>query len=224
MGSARAALLLLTDGRLPAGGYAHSGGLEPSVLAGRVQDLPTLESFLIGRAGTAGLVAAGFAAAAAGAITDGDEVRLEALDSELDARMPSPAQRATSRQLGRQMLRALESVAPHGSLPHLGSRPHLPLVVGGACAAFLLGRLDAALAALHDSVAGPAAAAVRLLSLDPFGVHAVLARLAPVLDALAEQAVEHASGAPEDLPAAAAPLLDICAEQHAMRTRRLFAS
>ena len=59
------ALLLLADGRLPAGGHAHSGGLEAAVAAGRVHDLATLEAFLRGRLATAGLVAAAFAAAAA---------------------------------------------------------------------------------------------------------------------------------------------------------------
>ena len=40
----RAALLLLADGRFPAGGYAHSGGLEASIAAGRVRDVADLEA------------------------------------------------------------------------------------------------------------------------------------------------------------------------------------
>ncbi|MEU8166805.1 urease accessory UreF family protein [Micromonospora sp. NPDC049004] len=57
-------LLLLADGRFPAGAHAHSGGLEAAVAAGRVNDLASLESFLVGRLTTAGLVGAAFAAAA----------------------------------------------------------------------------------------------------------------------------------------------------------------
>ncbi|MCZ7374755.1 urease accessory protein UreF [Micromonospora sp. WMMC250] len=57
-------LLLVADGRFPAGAHAHSGGLEAAVAAGRVTDLPTLEEFLAGRLATAGLVGAAFAAAA----------------------------------------------------------------------------------------------------------------------------------------------------------------
>ncbi|MGC4878208.1 urease accessory protein UreF [Micromonospora sp. DT43] len=57
-------LLLLADGRFPAGAHAHSGGLEAAVAAGRVTDLASLESFLVGRLTTAGLVGAAFAAAA----------------------------------------------------------------------------------------------------------------------------------------------------------------
>jgi urease accessory protein len=73
-------------------------------------------------------------------------------------------------------------------------------------------------------VAGPAAAAVRLLSLDPFGTHRILAGLAPTLNELAAGAAIAAAGPARDLPSCAAPLLDIAAEQHAGRTSRLFAS
>src|SRR5215470_4703605 len=59
-----ATLLMLADGRYPAGGHAHSGGLEAAIAAGRVRDLPDLTAFLRGRLATAGLVAAAFAAAA----------------------------------------------------------------------------------------------------------------------------------------------------------------
>ena len=58
------AALLLSDSRFPAGGHAHSGGVEPAVTAGTVSDLTSLEAFLLGRLRTAGLVAAVLAAAA----------------------------------------------------------------------------------------------------------------------------------------------------------------
>ena len=83
-----ATLLVLADGRLPTGAHAHSGGLEAACADGRVGDLDTLAEFLRGRLATAGLVAAGFAAAAAR-----DTDRWESLEEELDARTPSPAQR-----------------------------------------------------------------------------------------------------------------------------------
>ena len=45
------AALLLGDSRFPAGGHAHSGGVEPAVTAGTVTGLQSLEWFLqIGRA------------------------------------------------------------------------------------------------------------------------------------------------------------------------------
>ena len=58
-----AASLLLADARFPAGGHAHSGGVETAATAGTVTDLASLEAFLRGRLRTAGLTAAGLAAA-----------------------------------------------------------------------------------------------------------------------------------------------------------------
>ncbi|MEU3162870.1 urease accessory UreF family protein [Streptosporangium sp. NPDC006930] len=59
-----AALLLLADSRLPAGGHGHSGGAEEAVRIGAIHDLPGLAAFLRGRLATAGLVTAALAAAA----------------------------------------------------------------------------------------------------------------------------------------------------------------
>jgi urease accessory protein len=219
-----AALLLLGDGRFPAGGYAHSGGLEPTIQAQLVHDLASLDDFLEGRARSAGLVAAGFAAAACAAFGAEDWDRFALLDAELDARTPSPALRATSRQLGRQLLRVVGSVHPHPDLARLDPLSHQPVVLGAAAGSFGLSPHRAALLALHESVAGPAAAAVRLLSLDPFATHACLARLGPLLDELAETAANSSGGELDDLPAASTPLLDLAAERHTTASARLFAS
>ncbi|GIH92145.1 urease accessory protein UreF [Planobispora siamensis] len=62
--SPNAALLLLADSRLPAGGHGHSGGAEAAIASGAVRDLPTLAAFLHGRLATTGLVTASLAAAA----------------------------------------------------------------------------------------------------------------------------------------------------------------
>jgi urease accessory protein len=59
-----AALLLLTDSRLPAGGHAHSGGAEEAVRIGAITGQDDLARFLRGRLATAGLVTAALAAAA----------------------------------------------------------------------------------------------------------------------------------------------------------------
>lgn len=61
------ALLLLADGRFPAGAHAHSAGVESAVRAGDVVDLATLDRYLRGRLATTGLTDAAFAAAATGA-------------------------------------------------------------------------------------------------------------------------------------------------------------
>ncbi|MGW0375423.1 urease accessory protein UreF, partial [Streptomyces coeruleorubidus] len=54
----RAALLVLADGRFPAGGHAHSGGAEAAVKAGRISGAASLADFCRGRLHTAGSVAA----------------------------------------------------------------------------------------------------------------------------------------------------------------------
>ncbi|OBI51731.1 urease accessory protein UreF [Mycobacterium kyorinense] len=221
MPTSPAALLLLADGRFPSGGYAHSGGVEPSIMAGRVHDISSLEAFLRGRAATSGVVAAAFAAAACGTADPG---RLHALGLELDARLPSPAVRAVSRALGRQLARAAARVRPHSRLAELDDDAHQPIVLGVAASVFDLSPRDAALWALHENVVGPATAAVRLLSLDPFHVHAILANLTGLLDELADHATRYVDAPVAELPAANAPLLDIAAEHHAREAVRLFAS
>jgi urease accessory protein len=117
------AALLLGDSRFPAGGHAHSGGVEPAVTAGTVTGLQTLEWFLRGRLRTAGLVAAGLAAAACAGVQRNvaqgksaavvrDDGFWAELDAEADARSPAPAQREASRRQGRALLRAARVVWP----------------------------------------------------------------------------------------------------------------
>ncbi|MEU1281525.1 urease accessory UreF family protein [Streptomyces sp. NPDC005805] len=218
----RAALLVLADGRFPAGGHAHSGGVEAAVQAGRVRDTAGLAEFCRGRLHTTGLTSAALAAAAA----HGHDPRL--LDAAADARTPSPALRAAARKLGRQLMRAARAAWPGPELDALAAAfprgAHQPVVLGTAARAAGLGPLDAAYCAVYETVSGPATAAVRLLSLDPFRATAVLARLAPEMDAVAERAASAAGGGVDDLPAVSAPLLDITAEQHAGWPVRLFAS
>jgi urease accessory protein len=119
---------MLADARFPAGGHAHSGGLEGAVSAGAVADVPSLNRFLLGRLATAGVVAAALAAAAC-AQPDAD--RLAWLDAEADARMPSPAQREASRRQGRAPLRAALAAWPApwlAGLRRAGQPPHHAIV------------------------------------------------------------------------------------------------
>ncbi|HET7268475.1 MAG TPA: urease accessory UreF family protein [Oleiagrimonas sp.] len=222
--SSTAALLLLADGRLPAGGYAHSGGLEPTVRTQGLRDVVDVERFLEGRAATAGFMTAAFAAAACAAAQARNLALLDALDAELDARFPSPATRAVSRALGRQLRRSLVNFHPDPLLDAVRDNPHQALGWGVAAAIFGLDVRDAAQIALHESVAGPVAAAVKVLSLDLFAVHAAFAGLTDFLDELAGAAAAHATTAPAELPASGSPLLDIAAEQHRQWEVRLFAS
>jgi len=246
-----AAVLLLADGRFPAGGHAHSGGLEAAAAAGTVHDLGGLELFLRGRLRTAGLVSAALAAVAcryasesgAGGDRSADwsadrSADWALLDAETDARTPSPAQRDASRRQGRALLRAARAAWPGapeldglGDAGRLGgagqavgagrAAPHQCLVLGAAAAAAGCGPAEAALIAAYQSVSGPASAAVRLLALDPLQVSGLLARLADEITAIAELA---AGCSPDEIPYASAPALDLLAEAHARNEMTLFAS
>lgn len=224
--AARADLLLLADGRFPAGGYAHSGGLEPAVKRGEVTGASDVAAFIEGRLRTTGLVAASFAAAACRlADTDRDPGDLTwlALDQELDARTPSPAQRDTSRQLGRQLIRALAAIDRKPGEEMLGSSPHFALALGLAHGRRGQHPGDAAVAVLYDAAASSAVAAVRVLSIDSFSTHGILARTTSLIDELAVAAVEGSTSLAA-LPATAGPLQDTYAQWHRQDRTRLFAS
>ncbi|MEY9846465.1 urease accessory protein UreF [Streptacidiphilus sp. MAP5-3] len=221
--SVHPALLVLADGRFPAGGHAHSGGVEAAVRAGRVGDAASLAAFCAGRLHTVGLTNAALAASAA-AGTDP-----LALDEAAEARTPSPALRAASRRLGRQLLRAARAAWPDPALERLAAAcpggAHQPVVLGVTASVAGLGPADAATAVAYETVSGPVTACVRLLGLDPFQATAVLARLAPAVGEVADQAVTAAEPGDVDLlPVLGAPLLEISAEQHAAWPVRLFAS
>jgi len=251
-------LLLLLDTRAPAGAHHHSGGIEAAVGTGLVAGLSDLEDFCQARLRTSARVAAAFAAAACHlqadfperaplpALAPSDAPRADAapwtppdawpppdpwaeLDAEFDARTPSAAMRAASRQLGGGLLRLLRSLQPEAALVTPWARggrpaPHHPLVLGAGVSLAGGSPELAARAAALAACASPASAAVRLLGLDPFAVQAMLARLAPDIDDCARRAAKDAAGPPSSLPADGAPALDLLADFHLTAEVRLFAS
>jgi urease accessory protein len=227
-------LMLLADSRLPAGGHAHSGGLEAAATAGAVEDLGGLADFLRGRLATGGLVAAALAAAACSRTravlrsgpTPGQAGWRE-LDAEADARTPSPAQRRASRAQGRSLLRAARTAWPHPALDALRAAvpdAHHPVVLGAATAVAGGTPEEAAVITAYGIVTGSASAAVRLLGLDPLAVQRVLTDLAAAVDSVAAEAAAHADEDPARLPAVSAPILDLFAELHLRSDLRLFES
>jgi urease accessory protein len=224
-------LLLLTDARMPAGGHAHSGGIEAAVNARTVRDVADLAAFLRGRLHTTGRVAAAAAAAACARAADPatalDSAGWGELDAEVSARTPSPAQREASRAQARTLLRAARVCWPAAVLDLLArARPgtHHSVALGAAAACAGCPPAEAALAGAYLSVTGPATAVVRLLGLDPLAVHAVLARLGADLDAVAAAAAAAADGPLPELPSVSAPRLDLLAQDHARSELTLFAS
>lgn len=242
----RSALLVLADGRLPTGGYAHSAGLEQAIRQGWVNDIDGLRDFLRGRLHTTGLMNAAFAVAAWNTLDEGTfaeaaptststaesttgtdtfpEAALRDLDAELIARTPSPALRRIGSWLGTLMLRSLRSIHPHPLLDDFPKDLQQPLVYGAVGRVLGLSDADTAATILHEAVTGPATAAVKLMHIDPFQAHGAIIDLAADLDEAADRAADFGRGDPAEIPALSAPLSDFAAELHEGDNVRLFAS
>ena len=233
MGPPPLALLLLADGRFPAGGHAHSAGVEAAVADGRVSDEASLEEFARGRLWTAGLTDAALAAATVDRLRRwsaelGAADLLSEIDAEADARVTPPPLRAASRRLGRQLARAAERCWPVPALAAVRMvhpvGPHQPVALGAAAVAAGLEPGGAAAVAVHHALTTPVQAGVRLMGLDPFDAAAVVARLAEEAESVVREAVSVAAEPLADLPCRAGTLADIAAVHHAGSDRRLFAT
>ena len=215
--------LLLADGRFPSGGYAHSGGIEAAVQAGRVRDIESLAAFLIGRLFTSGLTAAGISAAGCTGMHD-----WTVLQRETDARTPSPLLRKASCLQGRQLVRAASGIWEASLFQPVmeatAGRPHHPVALGAVAAKLGVMPLEAARIAALGAVVNSATAAVKLLGLDPLAAHRVVAELSEAVERCAAEAASYALGPPANLPSCASPLLEILSVQHAAQPVRLFAS
>ncbi|MGH3838627.1 MAG: urease accessory protein UreF [Pseudonocardiaceae bacterium] len=223
--------LLLADSRLPAGGHAHSGGVEAAVERGLLRDEADLPLFLAGRLRGSGPVVAAVAAAGCLLVADPPPAEWGRWDAAVSARTPSAAMREASRAQGAALLRTARRVWPSAALETLCQlgRPHHPLVLGAVVAAVGDGSDAAALLALHHLLGGACSAAVRLLGLDPIAVAAVQARASGSAEQVALAATRVAREAvaqrdPRLLPSTGTPLPEVLAELHARSEATLFAS
>jgi urease accessory protein len=225
---ALAALLQFTDGLFPAGGYAHSFGLETYVQEGAVRDrdgvLAFLRAYLEGSAGPGDAVAVVLAARRAAA---SDLLGLLDLDARLDALRPAAELREASRQMGRQTLRVAASIGEDPLLQRLheeaeaGRTPgHHPVVFGALAAADGWPPAAAALGYLHAAAAVVVGAALRLVPLGQLEGQRALAAVRPLLVRLAEEAAR----ADEDGLWGFAPGIDAASMRHAHLEARLFRS
>jgi urease accessory protein len=177
------ALLQFGDGLFPAGGFAHSLGLETYAQQGRLRDAADLgdliAAHLDGAAGPADAVAVALAVRMA---CDADMGGLVALDDRLDAMKCVPEFRSASLQMGRQTLRVAAALGDDRLLADLsravadGLTPGHHAVVLGA----VLGRagaapVSAATVYLHSTAALLVGAALRLIALGQVDGQRVLA-------------------------------------------------
>ena len=214
-------LLLLTDGRFPAGGYAHSGGLEAAVEDGL--GVAAVPAYLAGRLRGVASAESALAVAAARAARAGDLDMLVVLDAEAQARCPSPPLRAAATRLGAQLLRSAAVVWDDGTLDRYREASAVtprPVAFGVVAAAAGLGDRELAQAYLYEDATTVTAAAVRLLPVDSADAARWLVEAEPLIASLADRTVP---ADPRVLPAGFAPALELRSLAHAAREGRLFA-
>ena len=212
-----ASLLLLADGRFPDGSHAHSHGLEAAIDASRVRDCASLAEYVICKLWTSGRTDAATARLAAGGVDP------DALDAAWCVRTPSAVARATSRSLGRSLARTATRLVPDRPLVLADGRPPVqPVAFGLLAAAVGCDPDEAALASAHGTAATLSAAGLRLLSLDPFAVAAVLNDLRPDVDRVASSTAGLVDA--DDIPHASTPFAEVDVEGQSALSTRLFRS
>lgn len=222
------AILQFADGFFPAGGFAHSFGLETYTQAGTIRDRAGLAAFLRahleGSSGPADAVAV--ACSARWAAGDDLAACLE-LDQRLEAMKCVPEFRAASRQMGRHTARVAAALGHDAFVNGLaraideGTSPgHHAVVFGAATGRRGADPTTAALAFLHSTTALLINAALRLLPIGQIEGQQLLAGLRPLIASLAAAA---ATLGPDDMWSFA-PGLDIAGCRHAALDLRLFRS
>jgi len=222
------AALQLSDGLFPAGGFAHSFGLETYVQDGVVGDRTGLEALVVahleGAAGPCDAVAVTVAGRLAAA---GDVAGWIALDERLEAMKPVPESRDASRQMGRQTLRVAAALGADGVLTALARAVDEGLAPGHHAPVFgaALGRagVEPAIAAasyLHSTAVLLVGAGLRLLALGQLDGQRVIAAVRPRIARLAAVA---AGATPADMWSFS-PGLEMAGLRHATLDTRLFRS
>jgi urease accessory protein len=222
-------LLQFTDGLFPAGGHAHSFGLETYVQDERVTTRDDVrafvESLLVGSAGPCDAVGA-VASARAGRARD--LPALVAIDARLDAQKPARELREASRQMGRQTLRAALALIDDAALRGLGGEAnegrtpcHHALVFGLLGQALRTADEAVAAALLYQTAVVVVNASLRLLPLGQVEGQAILWSVRPLVSRLAREAA--AAGDPAAMWSFN-PGIDVASMRHETLEARLFRS
>ena len=222
MTSAELVLMTLADARLPTGAHTQSAGLEPAVRAGLADEgrrLHEVFDYARDRLRTVVRVDAGTAVVARSMALSGVDPLLA--EPHWAARTPSPVLRSASRRMGRGYLRLAARVWPAvGAYLPPDAEIARPVVLGVVAAVAGLSAEQTARLAGYDDVQTVAAAALKLLPVDPLEATGWVTSLHPDIERMAADLTDLTD--PARIPAPGAPLIDAFAELHATRGMRLF--
>jgi len=221
-------LLHFSDGLFPAGAYAHSFGLETLVQEGCVRDAASVEQFLREfLSGSSAPTDAVIVLCAQRAANEKNLPACFALDARLAAMKSAAELCEASRQMGRQMLRIARELLPQSLAADFFAAIESGATAGHHAVAFGVvgGSLDwppkeTAAAFLYAASSVLVGAALRLMPLGQLAGQRVLWNLQPLLDSLAESALDKS----ESDVWSFAPALEIAAMRHAQLDARLFRS
>jgi urease accessory protein len=215
-------VLQLADAAFPAGGFAHSAGLEAAAQLGEVRGPGALRAFMEQALWQAGLSALPFVRAG-----HDDPDRLADHDARCHAFLSGHVTNRASRAQGRAfvstcarvfgcppILRAEEAVRARAIHGH-----HAPLF-GAVLRALDVGADEGAAVFLHQSLRGVASAAVRLGLLGPHEAQRLQHELGP----LAGEILVACKDLAPDQAAQPAPILDLFGSLHDRLYARLFQS
>ena len=213
--------LQLADSAFPAGGFAHSYGLEAAWQQGEVDaaSLPAFVRDAIAQAGHSGLpfVMAAF----------DDPDSLLVIDERCDAFLRNPVANRASRVQGRAWMGTVERSFPREAVHSLAvavrARPghrHFSPVFGATLRALGLERHEAARLYLFGAARGTLSAAVRLGVTGTTDAQRILAERSGDLD----RAIERSSDLGIDDAAQTSPLIDLWQASHDRLYSRLFQS
>jgi urease accessory protein len=221
-------VLQFSDGVFPAGGFAHSFGLETYAQEGRVRDRRDLEAFVAAHLeGSAGPADAAAVALAVGIARREDAGAWVELDARLDAMKTVPEFRAASRQMGRQALRVAVAIGDDPFLADLAravdderAAAHHATVFGAAVGRDGADPERAATAYLYATAALLVGAGLRLIALGQLDGQRVLAAMRGRITRLAAAAAR----ARADELWSFNPALELAGIRHASLDMRLFRS
>jgi urease accessory protein len=214
-------LLQLADSAFPAGGFAHSSGIEAAWQQGEVNavSLPSFVRDAIAQAGHGGLpfVLAAF----------DDPGSLFAIDERCDAFLRNPVANRASRVQGRAWIGTVERSFPRDEVRSLTeavkARPgcrHFAPLFGATVRTLGLDRREAAGLFLFGAARGTLSAAVRLGITGTTDAQRILAERAGDLD----RTIQRCSDLVIDDAAQTSPLLDLWQASHDRLYSRLFQS